>query len=97
MPRLTCRRNQVGVGRVLAKTDRRLAPYVIGVFIRIDSALPCTLAPRYLVVRVNPGRTLKNPANSRPYIHAGVKIPLGFRPCLQAVPTTRAMQYTLTC
>ena len=26
-----------------------------------------------------------------------VMIPLGFRPCLQAVPTTRAMQYTLTC
>ena len=26
-----------------------------------------------------------------------VMIPLGFRPCLQAVPTARAMQYTQTC
>ena len=24
-------------------------------------------------------------------------IPLGFRPCLQTVPTARAMQYTQTC
>ena len=31
------------------------------------------------------------------YLGVCVMIPLGFRPCLQAVPTTRAMQYTLTC
>ena len=39
-----------------------------------------------------PGR---RSANTRGGIH--VMIPLGFRPCLQAVPTARAMQYTLTC